>query len=332
MLKDVVSIIVPVYNAEKYLERCIESILSQSYRNLEILLIDDGSTDNSLIICKEYSLKDKRIHVFHKKNGGASSARNFGINKANGNWICFVDSDDYVLENYIYNMVKNVPKNRDENNFLIVSSLSTKNGKLMIEEEIVLNNSIPIAAINKKMIFAPYCKLFNREIILQNKIEFPVGITNGEDFVFTCKYMKFINRVIFLNNHDYVYITQPGSLSLRKTTFSEEFKNYNAMRIAWEELMDVFKCNDKNTLLWNSGVYIRFSYLLRSLFYNKELTISTILYNIKCINKDINEFSHYAPLEGKRTFISRFLLRKGYYYGFIIYNKILLKLGKSAVA
>ncbi len=91
-----ISIIVPIYNTESYLRRCIESILNQTYKNFELLLIDDGSTDNSLKICEEYALQDERIRVFHKQNGGQGTARNMGIDNAKGDYIGFVDSDDYI--------------------------------------------------------------------------------------------------------------------------------------------------------------------------------------------------------------------------------------------
>lgn len=97
------SIIVPVYKTEKYLRRCIQSILSQTFSNFELILIDDGSPDNSGIICDEYAKKDKRVKVFHQKNGGVSNARNKGIEHAQGTWISFIDSDDYV-ENLIMNI------------------------------------------------------------------------------------------------------------------------------------------------------------------------------------------------------------------------------------
>ena len=96
-----VSIIVPVYNVEKYVERCIESIIKQSYKNLEIILIDDGSKDNSGKICDEYAEKDNRIKVIHKKNGGLSDARNTGLNIADGEYICFIDSDDYIHKDLV---------------------------------------------------------------------------------------------------------------------------------------------------------------------------------------------------------------------------------------
>lgn len=99
-----ISVIVPVYNTEKYLHRCIDSILAQTFTDFELLLIDDGSKDNSGTICDEYAAKDSRVRVFHKENGGVSSARNLGLDNAKGEWISFVDSDDYTdsyfLENF----------------------------------------------------------------------------------------------------------------------------------------------------------------------------------------------------------------------------------------
>ena len=100
-----ISVIVPVYNAEKYLHRCIDSILAQTFSDFELLLIDDGSKDNSGRICDEYAAKDSRIRVFHKKNGGVSSARNMGLDNAKGDWITFVDSDDWVKQDYLYSMI-----------------------------------------------------------------------------------------------------------------------------------------------------------------------------------------------------------------------------------
>lgn len=107
-MKDLISIIVPVYNVEEYLGQCIESVLNQSYQNLEIILIDDGSTDNSGLICDEYKKRDQRIQVIHKKNGGQSSARNVGLNIAKGCYVGFVDSDDWIEQNMYEILHKNI--------------------------------------------------------------------------------------------------------------------------------------------------------------------------------------------------------------------------------
>lgn len=95
-MNPLISVIVPVFNAQNTLNRCVNSILNQTFRNWELLLIDDGSTDKSCEICNQYAAIDKRIKVFHKENGGVSSARNIGLDNANGDWITFVDSDDFI--------------------------------------------------------------------------------------------------------------------------------------------------------------------------------------------------------------------------------------------
>lgn len=107
--KELISIIVPIYNADCYLRQCLDCIINQSYKNFEVLLINDGSVDDSAIICKEYVETDSRIHYFEKENGGVSSARNLGLKNVKGNYITFVDSDDWVEENYLevlYNALK----------------------------------------------------------------------------------------------------------------------------------------------------------------------------------------------------------------------------------
>lgn len=109
--QELISVIIPIYNVEKYLKKCIDSIINQTYKNLEIILVDDGSPDNCGKICDEYAKKDQRIRVIHKKNGGLSDARNAGIDIAKGKYIAFVDSDDYVEKEYIEIMYKELKKN-----------------------------------------------------------------------------------------------------------------------------------------------------------------------------------------------------------------------------
>ena len=111
MDKPLVSIIVPVYNIEAYLRRCLDSLINQTYQNIEIILVDDGSTDNSPAICDEYAAKDGRVRVFHKENGGVSSARNLGLDKAKGEWIAFVDSDDYIHPDFLRVLLKESKEN-----------------------------------------------------------------------------------------------------------------------------------------------------------------------------------------------------------------------------
>ena len=128
-----VSVIVPVYNTEKYLNKCIDSILAQTFTDFELLLIDDGSTDNSGFICDEYAEKDKRVKVFHKENGGVSRARNLGIDNAQGEYLSFIDSDDYIRPEMYSELVAIA----DKFNVDLVSS------DLKINSEIIDNGNIP---------------------------------------------------------------------------------------------------------------------------------------------------------------------------------------------
>lgn len=125
--KELISVIIPVYNTENYLSPCLESIIRQTYKNLEIIVVDDGSTDKSGVIADEFSLNDTRIKVIHKPNGGVSSARNTGIDIANGKWIGFVDSDDTIEENYFETLINNALKNNADISFGISNIIDGKN-------------------------------------------------------------------------------------------------------------------------------------------------------------------------------------------------------------
>ena len=107
---DLISVVIPVYNVEKYLQRCVTSVTEQSYSNLEIILVDDGSVDNSGAICDDFAKKDKRIRVIHKENEGLGLTRNVGIKAATGNYICFIDSDDYIAREYIETIYSDLKK------------------------------------------------------------------------------------------------------------------------------------------------------------------------------------------------------------------------------
>lgn len=211
-----VSIIVPVYNTEKYLKRCVDSLLIQSYHDIEILLINDGSTDSSPIICDEYVSKDSRVRVFHTKNGGVSTARNRGIQEAKGEWILFVDSDDFVEPNYVCAFLKNNP----DHNSLILQNFRTVN------ENGVYTTGIYNEDSNAKLTTAQgivryglflngfICsKLYNRGILIKNGIKFPLNISYKEDMIFLLKYLLHTESIEYVNGCGYNYFTHTNSLS-----------------------------------------------------------------------------------------------------------------------
>ena len=169
-----ISVIVPVYNTEKYLHRCIDSILSQTFTDFELLLIDDGSKDSSGVICDEYAAKDSRVRVFHKENGGVSSARNLGLDNAKGDRITFVDADDWVENKYIENLFEKSLGDVD----LVFSYATIYNGCSSYKENYP---SRIIEACDLDLLFkendlhwhtSPWAKLYRRYLIELNNIRF----------------------------------------------------------------------------------------------------------------------------------------------------------------
>ena len=194
--KPLISIIVPVYNVERFLTRCIESIVSQTYENIEILLIDDGSPDNCPGMCDEWARKDSRIFVYHKQNGGLSDARNYGFIKSHGEYITYIDSDDFVSGKYIEKMYEMIVQYdadiscvsytplRDDNDIPIIVdmeySVQIMDGKSACKELFT----------TKKISSMAYGKLIKRTKV----IEFPVR-RNHEDIATICKFLYYAEKV-----------------------------------------------------------------------------------------------------------------------------------------
>ena len=175
-----ISVIVPVYNVEKYLHRCINSILAQTFTDFELLLIDDGSKDNSGAICDEYATRDSRVRVFHKENGGASSARNQGLDNASGEWIAFVDSDDYVLHDFMETYMMMC---KDYTDLCICGitpdysiSADYKIEKASIDYEGNIKDAL-LLLLNCQMIGSLCNKLFKRTIIESNSLYLILSLT-----------------------------------------------------------------------------------------------------------------------------------------------------------
>ena len=209
--QSLITVIVPVYNAEKYLERCISSILNQTYTNLDILLVDDGSTDKSGEICDCFAADD-RIRVLHKKNGGVSSARNVALENINGDYVTFVDSDDFLDEIHGEELYKGI-KNND---ISAVSLCYWKNGKVKRNcrpkncqwnaEEffyyVVADNRVGGSLCNK---------LFKTDIILEHNLKFTENITMSEDMLFICEYLQFCNKGKYSCKSTYYYVENEDS-------------------------------------------------------------------------------------------------------------------------
>lgn len=230
MNQPLISIIVPVYNIETYLKRCVESILNQTYEHMEVLLIDDGSTDDSGHICDEFAKKDVRVRVFHKENGGSSSARNLGIRQAKGDYLGFVDSDDYIEPDMYAKMVEAITQY--DCNIVQISrdEIDEQGNKLpdicqMPKEAIVY----PAEEFLKELILhigdCSFCtKLLNRDLFLNSG--FPEGVLN-EDFHLLVKMLEKGEKIVSLPYCKYHVFYRIGS-NTRKTDkqdFSRVYKD-----------------------------------------------------------------------------------------------------------
>lgn len=205
-----ISVIVPVYKAEKYLHRCVDSILAQSYTDFELLLINDGSPDNCGAICNEYAAKDSRVRVFHKENGGVSSARNFGLDNARGEWVAFCDSDDYVTADWLSAYSDAIANNVDlaiqgyniiYGDRTIMKELPQCEGRT-IEDKRDLITSLMCQGVYGYL----WVKLLRRKIIEDNHIRFDTKSTFCEDEQFFSKYLEYITTFRCIDKENYYYI------------------------------------------------------------------------------------------------------------------------------
>lgn len=213
-MKKKICIIVPIYNSEKTIERCVDSLLKQTYSNLQIILVNDGSKDDSLNICKRLATIDPRITIIDKENGGVSSARNEGLNNCSCDYVMFVDSDDALDVDYIENMFYNL-----SNCDLVISGINiivgNKNRNMFFDKELdvtKVNFKILFEEKNGYGLFSSLCnKIYKTKLISK---EIPYDISNGEDAIFNISYLKNCKKIRLTNKFKYnYYYCNPNSLT-----------------------------------------------------------------------------------------------------------------------
>lgn len=212
-MSKLISVIIPVYNVEKYLEKCVKSVINQTYKNLEIILVDDGAKDNSGAMCDELAKLDDRIIVIHKQNGGLSDARNHGLNIAKGEYIGFVDSDDYIAEDMFETLYNTIVEN--EADISIVSFYEMYNNKLIGGRDsgnLEIFNKLEAMKellIDTKIQSYAWNKLFKRELF--SDLKFPTG-KNFEDIATTLLLFEKCERVALLEKPKYYYLRRDDSI------------------------------------------------------------------------------------------------------------------------
>lgn len=226
-----VSVVVPVYKVELTLRKCIDSVINQSFTDLEIILIDDGSPDHCGQICDEYLVKDDRIKVIHKKNEGLSRARNDGIKMASGEWILFVDSDDWLQEDYVEKLYSSdldkysvpicgatteCPTGQWKKRFGVKGAVEITDTEML---KIVQANSLSLRynpiknAIKIDLIGPPWNKLYNRLLIEEKSVFFDESLEVAEDSYFNLCYLEWVNKIIVVDSYGYNYCYNSGGIT-----------------------------------------------------------------------------------------------------------------------
>lgn len=314
-----ISVVVPVYNVEKYIKKCINSLINQTYSNLEIILVDDGSTDNSGFLCDKLSNIDNRIKVFHKKNGGLSDARNFGIKHAHGKYIAFVDSDDYIDEKMYEILYNNLVKQNADISIC---------GKIIEYEnsiqKAVYDNKIDIFNRDEALIQLNYLELFDMsacdklfKIELFDNLQFPFGMKN-EDLYVMYKIFYKTSKVVYSYSKLYHYIQRASSITKQKN-IDEYYIN------ACLEQKSFFEKNCSN-IVFAADVMLTLAYIFQ---YNRY-----IYYGVKCPKKTLINYRKFARRNKKyilnnKQFSKKRKLQVIMFCYFTLLYKYMLKLKKK---
>lgn len=315
MSNELISIILPIYNVEQYLEKCLKSVCSQSYKNLEIILVNDGSTDSSLEICEKFSKIDRRVKLYSKSNGGLSNARNFGIGVSTGDYITFVDSDDFISEDYVEYLYYLLKKFNTTMSLCSIYTHYISNGKLVDNgngEEVKLSSEECI----EKMCYhdlvdtCAYAKLYRRELF--ESISFPEGKL-FEDIGTIYKLFTKSNEIACGFRAKYYYEIRPNSIVTSK--FNE--KKFDLLEMT--DQMKLFVDKNYPTLeaaTLRRSVYARFSTLNQMLdVKGYELQRQEMIQYIKLNKLNLLKNSKVP----NRDKIGVFILS---YFGYGLYKKI----------
>lgn len=299
---DLVSVIVPIYNVQEYLDMCVKSIVEQTYKNLEIILVDDGSPDKCGEMCDCWAQKDDRIRVIHKPNGGLSDARNFGLDICKGRYITFVDSDDYIAQDYVEYMMGNIG---DADICLCNYIAFTENIQKVpsfIEKDEVLSQDQYWASVFTKdstqYAIVAWNKLYKRE--LWNNVRFPKGKVHEDRFV-SSEIIKQCNKIVFLKKPLYYYRYRYGSITTQKI-IRGMIDDLDAFR---EQLNYLISTNNKKCLLMAvNDLFDRNYKLINDIFNSPSASVSERKLIMLNVQKISDEYRKYY--QGKVSIIMRF--------------------------
>ncbi|MDN4495139.1 glycosyltransferase family 2 protein [Ureibacillus aquaedulcis] len=327
-----VSVIIPIYNAEQYLQKCIDSVISQTYKNIELVLVNDGSIDNSLSICRRNSQINDNIIVVDSPNKGVSNARNIGIERATGTYIMFVDADDELDLLAIDKLVSIIEK--EETDLVICGYNKCNTNKISIEQIAINDQRLTNKDIilkfwdffNAGIMNAPWNKLYKLSIIKENKILYPTRIRMGEDGYFNVNYLENCNDVFITKDCLYNYYENPSQSS------KNVFNNYFEMMMEnFDNIEEMFKKIDalshsKVKEQHNLEIFNVVKHSIDHVVMNKSLTIKDKKNKINTIfcHIRIKEILKYIRVNGIQNRVFLVLFRFKMYYTIIYIRKMLL--------
>lgn len=314
-----VSVIVPVYKVEKYLAHCIESLIEQSFKEIELILVDDGSPDNSGNICEEYAKIDERIKVIHKENGGLADARNAGIKVATSDLLLFIDSDDWCELNMIEQLYKRYVETEADiitfgyvidyinNDFSLKKSLDSNlffKGKEAVRKAIYM--------LDEKEMFNSVCnKMYKKEILDNKEISFRLDGMPGEDLIFNCSYFTNINSIAFFDGEFYHYMRRDEATLVTRyeKDMYKKVANFNLIR---KNMYDFYNMNTMEEKICYAKTFNSYTSSYVNNLYRKKSSLSfqertTLIKQLMCNY----EIKYYMQLDNSKNIYEK-IFRKLY--------------------
>ena len=236
-----ISVIIPVYNVESYLDECIQSVVNQSYSDWECILVDDGSTDGSGDICDEWARKDKRIRFVHQENRGVSRARNRGIEESNGEYITFVDSDDWLDSDFLSDLLIDSADIVVSGHVIEKDKADQEECKPMVSKVFLLNEDSvdDFVALNELFLFfAPWGKLYRSDLMRECRCFFPENCSYGEDLQFNYQYLEHVDSILQVAKANYHYrkiSTESLSTKKRPNQFFQDYEQWQMLKTFYEK-------------------------------------------------------------------------------------------------
>lgn len=268
-MKDRITIVLPAYNVEDYIDECIQSVLNQTYKNFELIIVDDGSSDHTLAKCKKFS-EDKRIKIISQSNQGVSKARNVGIKNASGKFIAFIDGDDVLGKNYLELLLNNIIMNSADMAICkYVTDIDDLEKQKMETKSKTISKSNLESLIIKEKFQECYVwnKLFKKSIIKEKNIKFPEGITIWEDIYFIFSYLEQCNKITIINQPLYYYRSRENSAVNQNETITKKLDKLNVLNLL--KNLKINKLEFKKQIAIHE-IDIRLSFLIKNRIDNKE--------------------------------------------------------------